>query len=188
MPSVGDETQKNDETGNKLLYFAYGSNMLSNRLRAPSRTPSAVFLDTGFVEGRKLTFGKLSSDGSGKCDMEFTGNPSDKVYGVLYEIIQSEKTALDKAEGLGKGYEEQAIHVITPSGPSRAIAYVATSKKSNLKPFHWYKAFLVAGAVEHLLPEEYIQSIFVNLIIKIKSMNFSSTRKLNKPEAKMIMI
>ncbi|OQB75900.1 MAG: hypothetical protein BWX92_02316 [Deltaproteobacteria bacterium ADurb.Bin135] len=153
MPSVGDDT------GNKLLYFAYGSNMLSKRLRAPSRTPSALFLDTGFVEGRKLTFDKLSSDGSGKCDIESTGNPSDKVYGVLYEIIQSEKTALDKAEGLGKGYEEQAVAVITPSGPHKAIAYVGTSKKPDLKPFHWYKELVVAGAIEHLLPEEYVQNI-----------------------------
>lgn len=87
MTTVEDEDwvyQKNDGAGNKLLYFAYGSNMLSCRLRAPCRTPSSVFLDTGFVEGRKLTFDKVSSDNSGKCDIEFTGNPSVKAYGVLY--------------------------------------------------------------------------------------------------------
>lgn len=159
MLNAEDETRKRDEARSKVLYFAYGSNMLSSRLRAPNRTPSAAFLNAGFVEGRKLTFDKLSSDGSGKCDMEFTGNPSDKVHGVLYEIIQSEKTALDKAEGLGKGYKEQTVDVTTPYGPYEAIAYIATSKEPNLKPFHWYKELVIAGAIEHRLPEEYIQSI-----------------------------
>jgi gamma-glutamylcyclotransferase len=51
------------------LYFAYGSNMFARRLSA--RTPSAMRIGTGFVEGRKLTFDKVSTDGSGKCENAF---------------------------------------------------------------------------------------------------------------------
>ena len=69
----------------KILYFAYGSNMLSRRLRAPNRTPSAVAVGTGFVSGRRLTFDKVSTDGSAKCDIEVTTNPNDWAYGVLFE-------------------------------------------------------------------------------------------------------
>ena len=47
-----------------FLYFAYGSNMFVRRLVA--RTPSAVRIATAFVEGRRLVFDKVSTDGSGK--------------------------------------------------------------------------------------------------------------------------
>lgn len=142
-----------------ILYFAYGSNMLSRRLFAANRTPSAVAVGTGFVRARRLTFDKVSSDGSGKCDIEATGNSDDRVYGVLYEINKSEKPALDVIEGLGKGYKEEAVDVLTSSGNFQAIAYVATKKEPALRPYHWYKAIVIAGAVEHHLPESYIEWI-----------------------------
>ena len=81
-------------------YFAYGSNMLTRRLKATDRAPSATLLGIGYVEGRRLTFDKVSKDGSGKCDAESTGENTDRVYGVIFEIASTEKAALDKAEGL----------------------------------------------------------------------------------------
>jgi len=132
--------QSNNKIADKLIYFAYGSNMLSRRLRA--RTPSAVAISTGFVEGRRLTFDKVSSDGSGKCDIEATFNSDDRVYGVVYEIDKSEKGELDKAEGLGHGYEEKTINICTSSGNCQAISYVASKKEPALRPYHWYKAIV----------------------------------------------
>lgn len=35
--------------------------------------------------------------------------------------------------------------------------YYATSKDASLKPYHWYKALVVAGAVEHGLPFPYVE-------------------------------
>lgn len=143
--------------GGTFLYFAYGSNMLSRRLRASQRTPSAVALGTGFVANRRLTFDKVSSDGSGKCDVEDSGNPDDRVYGVLYEINESEKPNLDREEGIGKGYKEVRVNVVTASGTREAVTYVATAKESALRPYHWYKALVIAGALEHSLPEAYVE-------------------------------
>ena len=143
----------------KILYFAYGSNMLSRRLCAADRTPSAVAFETGFVRGRRLTFDKVGSDGSGKCDIEATGNLDDRVYGVIYEINESEKSALDKIEGLCKGYKEENVEIVTSSDTYQAVAYVATSKEPALRPYHWYKAIVIAGAVENILPESYIEWI-----------------------------
>jgi hypothetical protein len=51
-----------------VLYFAYGSNMLTRRLRDPARAPSARVLATGYVTGRRLVFDKAGQDGSGKPD------------------------------------------------------------------------------------------------------------------------
>ena len=94
-------------------YFAYGSNMLTRRLKAPERAPSAEFVDTGYIARRRLTFDKLSRDDSGKCDAEETGNESDRVYGVIFEISYKEKPDLDRVEGCGKGYELETVDVIT---------------------------------------------------------------------------
>ncbi len=138
-----------------FLYFAYGSNMLSRRLRA--RTPSATATGVGYLSGRRLTFDKVSTDGSGKCDIEPTPHPTDRVYGVVFEIIVGEKAALDAAEGLGKGYCDEQVTIITSSGNVEAVAYVATAKEPALRPYHWYKALVVAGAAEHALPKPYVE-------------------------------
>ena len=96
-----------------FLYFAYGSNMSSRRLTAPGRAPSATRVAVGYVPGRRLTFDKFSTrDRSGKCDCEATGDPADRVYGVVYRIAASERAALDEAEGLHHGYRDEILTVI----------------------------------------------------------------------------
>ncbi len=131
--------------------------MLSRRLQAKERTPSAVDIGIGFVQGRRLTFDKVSRDGSGKCDIEVTNNPKDRAYGVLFKISSAEKSNLDKVEGCGKGYNEENVQVVTSSGACVATTYVATAKEPALRPYHWYKALVVAGAVEHGLPNDYVE-------------------------------
>lgn len=141
----------------KFLYFAYGSNMLSRRLRAPSRTPSARSICLGYVAGRRLCFDKVSADGSAKCDIELTVNPGDRVWGVLFEIESCEKQKLDKAEGLERGYRKEFVEVVTSVGNRQAVTYVATAKEPALRPYHWYKALVIAGAIEHSLPRDYVE-------------------------------
>ena len=125
---------------------------------AADRVPSAKPLKAGYINGYRLTFDKVSKkDGSRKCDAESTGNDKDRVYGVLYEVDQSEKPKLDEAEGLHHGYEEKTVDVVTASGVKTAVMYYATSKDPSLKPYHWYKALVIAGAVEHGLPFPYVE-------------------------------
>ena len=140
-----------------FLYFSYGSNMLTVRLR--ERTQSAVPVRTGQITRRRLTFNKVSTDGSGKCDIEQTDKDTDLVYGIIYRISVEDKQALEKAEGVGKGYDESTIEVATSEGTERAITYIATSKDPSLNPYHWYKALVVCGALEHGLPAYYVDWI-----------------------------
>lgn len=140
-----------------LRYFAYGSNMLTRRLRAEDRAPSARALGAGFVRGRRLRFDKVSRDGSGKCDAERTDVATDRVHGVVFEIRSEEERSLDEAEGLGHGYEKRRVDVETPGGVVTAIAYIATHKDPALRPWHWYKALAIAGAIEHGLPADYVR-------------------------------
>jgi gamma-glutamylcyclotransferase len=86
-------------TDSTFLNFAYGSSMLTRRLR--ERVPSANSIAVATLVGYKLRWHKVSKDHSGKCDVVQTENPRDKVVGVVYEILNSEKASLDSAEGLG---------------------------------------------------------------------------------------
>lgn len=142
-------------SANTFLYFAYGANMFSRGVQ--DVVPSAVAIDIGFVQGRRFTFGKVSRDGSGKCDIEVTNNPNNRVYGVLYKINAKDKSNLNNAEGLGTGYSEANVQVVTSTGNYAAATYVASYKEAMLRPYQWYKALVVAGAVEHGLPNEYVE-------------------------------
>jgi gamma-glutamylcyclotransferase len=141
----------------KFLYFAYGSNMLTRRLR--KRTPSAAAIGTGFVEGHRLSFDKVSTDGSGKCNIAPTNDPADRVYGVLFSIKIREAQKLDEAEGVGKGYHKSSVQVVSPTGVQVAVAYIADNTNSLLLPYDWYKDFVVRGAIEHKLPAVYVRRL-----------------------------
>ncbi len=136
-----------------FIYFAYGSNMSSRRLRA--RTPSALPLGTGRVAGHRLAWHMLGLDGSAKCDMFETGNPQDSVWGVFYEIAEAERFLLDQAEGLGTAYDFKIIEVHSEGVVVQAGAYYATGVAQSLHPFDWYLAYVVGGADEHGLPQAY---------------------------------
>lgn len=137
-----------------MRYFAYGSNMSLKRLQ--DRAPSAVPIGTFSLPNHKLIFHKHGRDDSAKCDAHSTNDPSDTVMGRLYELDENEKSALDRAEGLGNGYEEKVIKVFNTKNSFKAVTYYATNLNNTLKPFTWYKRHVLIGAREANLPEEYI--------------------------------
>ena len=127
--------------------------------RLQDRVPSAVPIGTFSLPNHKLVFHKHGRDDSAKCDAHHTHDPSDTVLGRLYEINELEKSALDRAEGLGNGYEEKIIRVFNTKNSFKAVTYYATNINSTLKPFTWYKQHVLIGAREANLPEGYIGTI-----------------------------
>lgn len=140
-----------------MLYFSYGSNMSLARLRV--RASSARFHTTAILPAHRLQFHKIGRDGSAKCDALPTGDPGDRVMGVVYEIAAAEKAGLDRYEGLGSGYAEKTVEVITDKGTISAFTYYATHVNTTLKPYHWYKQHVLIGARENRLPAAYIAQI-----------------------------
>lgn len=139
------------------MVFAYGSNMCSGRFRAYGMTPrgrgSAAVLDD-----YRLTFNKPSKDQSGKANV----SPSTvhQVWGVLYEIDAAELAVLDLREG--KGYARHNLTVRRIDGDTmEAWVYIAARPDTTnpLRPYTWYKRFLVEGAREHALPTAYIAEL-----------------------------
>jgi hypothetical protein len=112
------------------------------------------------LTGYRLNFHKRSVDGSGKADAEYTGDETDFVWGVVFELDPAEKPDLDKAEGLGEGYSEKAIILANPKGKQcSASMYYANDIDSALKPYSWYLRFVVEGARQHGLPPDYISQL-----------------------------
>ena len=142
-----------------MKYFAYGSNMSLPRLKG--RVPSAVRIGTFTLVEHSLRFHKLSKkDGSGKCDALFTKNTEDYVAGALFEISDDEKIELDRAEGLGYGYEEKRVVVNDAQGNSlEAVTYYATKTEPSLLPYSWYLNHVIIGAVETGVSADYLDSV-----------------------------
>jgi hypothetical protein len=140
-------------TKHSLVYFAYGSNMLLERLR--KRVASARKVGIAYVEGSVLRWHKRGRDRSGKCDIVETRAREDVVWGVLFDIFPGELSGLCKAEA---GYELREVAVRAEGGPRTAITYSAPLENTDptLQPFGWYKALVVAGAQEHGLPGRYV--------------------------------
>lgn len=138
------------------LVFAYGSNMCSGRLRAYGVTAEAG--RRALLAGYRLSFNKRSiADGSGKANVE--ARPDSEVWGVLYGIPASDLSILDKGEG---GYHRIRLSV-RPTNDANVQAWVYVAKSPddspNLRPYAWYKRFLVEGAQEHSLPVEYVADL-----------------------------
>ena len=138
-----------------MLYFAYGSNMLTERLRA--RVPSAKPVATARLPGWTLRFHKRSQDGSGKCNVVETSDESATVHGVLFEFTTDDLSALDAAEHRGNGYERRRVHPQTSNQAVEAFAYVAQPAYVDdaLRPYDWYRTIVMAGAYQHTLPSQY---------------------------------
>lgn len=167
------EPLKDVETGapEHVVYFAYGSNMSTARLR--ERMPSCKPLGIATLLRHELRFHKRSKDKSGKCNAYATDDPDDSVVGVLFSFDPKERSKLDKAEGVGNGYEHANVTVINDKGRRRKVlTYVATADYIDdaLQPYDWYKDFVLAGAEEHALPEEYVDE-FIRSVASIPDPN-----------------
>lgn len=140
----------------EVLYFAYGSNMLTARLRA--RVPSCRPICIASLPGHELRFHKRSRDGSGKCDA-FIVSGGAGVMGVLFSFEAADRPALDRAEGRGSGYDDAIVTVHDGNGRSMdALTYFAHPNyiDSRLKPYGWYRELVLEGAREHGLPKQYV--------------------------------
>lgn len=145
-----------------LLYFAYGSNMLTARLQA--RCPSAKARRVATADNYSLAFFKRGRDGSGKATLVPNTFVGQRVVGVVFELDERELSQLDRFEGAGKGYDRmERFPVRTDEGTGKleAFTYIANDGFLNpdLKPYDWYLRLVVAGAREHALPEEYVAAI-----------------------------
>lgn len=144
-------------------YFAYGSNMFEVKLTKAA--PTASFYSIGRVIGYMLRFNKQSRDGSGKANIVATGVPTDEVWGVIYTIVDADRASLDRSE---LGYTPTEIDVVTAARTMTALTYVAepATIDETVRPYIWYKDFVVRGALQHRLPEAYVAQLQAAIGVK----------------------
>ena len=143
-----------------FLYFAYGSNMLSERLVA--RCPSAKVIGTASAANSVLKFEKRSIDQSGKATLLTAGGQGAITPGVLFEVTQADIGNLDRAEGAGNGYDRHdnfQVQLVDTRQIVVAKTYVATTTEEELKPYDWYLALVIAGARQHNLDPSHIKML-----------------------------
>jgi gamma-glutamylcyclotransferase len=141
-----------------IEYFAYGSNMSSESMRAICATER--FLGPARLAGHRLTFSRRSVlTGTGVADI--VADPDRDVWGALYAIGLSELERLDRKEGLGFAYERREVVVRTGEMTAhQAIAYSVIAKEAEeICPSVEYVRLLLAGAAERSLPAEYVFSL-----------------------------
>lgn len=139
--------------GGRSLYFAYGSNLLSQRMTA--RVPSARSLCVASAEGFRLCFSKPGRDGSGKATLVASGGSL--AWGVVYTLDPEDWARLDACE---PGYRRVDVRVTGAGGEALAAqTYLALETAADPVPFAWYKRCLIEGAREHGLPASYLAEL-----------------------------
>lgn len=138
-----------------VFYFAYGSNLHPPRLA--ERVPSSRLQGIARLRAHRLCFHKRGGDGSGKCNVQPTGDPAQVVHGAVYAMQAAEVRLLDRVEGVGHGYRRVAGFVSVAGRLTRVFYYLAQPDyiQENLAPFDWYHALVLAGAHRHGFPPDY---------------------------------
>ncbi|MEN3184364.1 MAG: gamma-glutamylcyclotransferase family protein [Atribacterota bacterium] len=148
------------EASNRDLswYFAYGSNMDSERLEERVGRKGVAWT-TGVVFDYELVFNKIAGDGSGYANIQ--PKEGEITHGVLYALYEYELWRLDRCEGVPNHYRRIVLPVKTSGGLIEAFCYIAAEgmTREGLRPHRSYLKLLIRGAEEHHLPQEYIEKL-----------------------------
>ena len=136
------------------LYFAYASNMSGEVMTRAC--PGAVCLGAARLEGYRLAFLRRSvRTGTGVGDLIEDGES--ETWGVLYELDEEDRAALDRKEGLGWAYELREVTVASGRGSHAALTYTVKEREpEEVEPSPEYLQRLLAAARARDLPEHYL--------------------------------
>lgn len=147
-----------------MLYFAYGSNMNWEQMRA--RCPSARFVGIAVLTGHKLAFTRKSlRRGCGVADA--VREEHKMIWGVVYKVDDPEVAKLDLSEGYRPGREKNSYWrreclVLLDGDEQRRLtvfSYFGEPQPNPPPPNSEYKELIVTGARYWRLPNAYIAAL-----------------------------
>jgi gamma-glutamylcyclotransferase len=149
-----------------MLYFAYGSNL--DWVQMKKRCPLAKFVCRAKLPAHRLAFTLKS--GRRDCGVaDVLPDQTKDVWGVVYELPDTELKNLDKKEGYrpGKRYEQnqytRADQYVWRDGDAEQLLLVALylghPELDPPLPSDDYKSLIVHGAKHWNLPAEYIRQL-----------------------------
>nr|CAD2181521.1 unnamed protein product [Meloidogyne enterolobii] len=147
----------NPDSDTYFFYFSYGSNLLKERIHVG--VPGADFISVGVLNNFDLFFFDDSKRWKGAL-ASIEPKDGSRVFGCIWRVPYSLLNALDRQE---IGYHRLEIHVLSHPSLDRGFNCL-TYQYSNTNrvlaaPSPHYKEVIVAGAVEHELPTEYIKRL-----------------------------
>jgi gamma-glutamylcyclotransferase (GGCT)/AIG2-like uncharacterized protein YtfP len=136
----------------RVLYFAYGSNLKTERMR--ERVPSAEVVGPACLHGFRITCDKQGADGSGKANLRH--DAWSFVWGAVYAFDPSHWSALDACE---TRYERVPVRVAAGDEQLDVETYRSQVLTDDPVPFDWYRRLILEGAREHRLPDAYLRAL-----------------------------
>jgi len=140
-----------------IKYFAYGSNLDLPQMKR--RCPSSKLISKGSLSGYRLTFNRFSSGwGGGVADV--IREPGSKVWGLVFEISDSDLERLDRYEGCYKEqtslYERWKAVIDIPNGQVCDVwVYTVVEKQKFVPPTSEYLQIIKDAAVKWNFPKSY---------------------------------
>ncbi len=143
-----------------VWYFAYGSNMQTATLCGRRGIGFHRALPAR-VNGWKLVFDKPPLIDIGEAFANIVPDPAAHVLGVVYEVSAEDLEHIELTEGVRLG---NYVRTSVPAQPlselaEPVVAFTLSSdhRDPNLQPSTRYMELIINGAVEHGLPNEYVQ-------------------------------
>ena len=138
--------------------FMYGSRMHIGEMKGAA--PSATMAFIAKVDGCRLCFPRYSEKRHGgvasieQCKGETT-------WGVVWQFPEIELPQLDKKEGVPLNrYRREQIEVTDTLGMAhRCHIYFAIPEKESKPSAQHYMRYIIEGAQQHGLPNEYIEKL-----------------------------
>jgi hypothetical protein len=98
-------------TLDRFHYFAYGSNISSDRLQKKERCPSAQFVCLAYLKDHTLCFPQHNQ--VGHLVAGFVESTGEKLWGAIYSIEENEREKLYDAEGFKEVRKDKRINSYT---------------------------------------------------------------------------
>lgn len=139
----------------KHNYFAYGSNMLTERISDRLGTVEQVGI--GLLHNYQLVFNRRGSYSPGGVAsiIPWQGR---SVFGVIWELNNKQLNLLDEIEDPA-AYSRRSVSVEMKDGsPVDCLTYIAFSQGYH-PPTKKYLSYLIQGAKEHNLPSRYARNL-----------------------------
>ena len=138
-------------------YAAYGSNLDPARMRA--YCPHSPMVDTGWLEGWRLTFAGEDVIGWEGAVSTIVESPGDRVFVALYDVHPRDAEQLDELEGVTSGtYQKLTVRVATLDGDVTAWVYVFDGYEGGL-PTAWYLSEIADAAQKAGAPDDYVAAL-----------------------------
>lgn len=144
-------------------YFGFGSNMSMVSLQAKGVEPLAS--RRAVLQGWRLRFNvqHFFRQEGGVGNIEYTGNPEDRVLGVLHDCADESLASLDATEACGHGYDRITVDVEVDDDAHSIAAFTYVGMPDFIDnrclPSRRYLNIVIAGARQADLPTSYIQKL-----------------------------